>query len=657
MCGICGFVGFEDQNLIKKMCDIIAHRGPDDVGFYTDKNVCLGNRKLAVIDLAGGHQPLSNEDETIWIVYNGEVYNFLTLRNELEKRGHRFRTNSDTEVIVHAYEEYGVDFVDKLRGMFAFALWDSNNKKLLLVRDRLGIKPLYYTWINGILVFASEIKSILEFEEFPREINLSVLEEYLRFRCVFAPATVFKYIFKLEPGSILEVTVGDKLSHTLTRYWRLPIASNEHVPAFDKALYRFKELMRESVKMRLIADVPLGVFLSGGIDSSYVTALAALLMSERVKTFSVGFEDERYSELPYARAVAEYLGTDHHEYIVTEDSLRLLPEIVWYFDEPVADPAAIPTYILARETRKHVTVVLTGEGGDELFGGYEQYRILAITQRLEPAIKLMFRTNKSKHIIRQFMRKLFTKIPDLLLNLLFPYASSLGMSGLDRLIDYLSLIASEKYPEAYVELTSVFGKKDLSKLTSLQNYKCCKNNILVKKISLEPRCLLETVKFAINAETRFHLPDNLLMKIDKMTMAHSLEARIPYLDHMLVEYVSQLPLEYKIFRDMLSIKDKYLLRVAAKDILPSEIVKRKKHRFVVPIGEWLSRDHLHLLYNLVDEDLANVLNMRYILEEISKNYNNSRLFYARQLWSLLTLCLWYKIFVTGEEFRKLTLYF
>ncbi len=655
MCGICGFAGFEDRNLIKKMCDIIAHRGPDDVGFYADKNVCLGNRRLAVIDLAGGHQPLSNEDETIWIVYNGEVYNFLMLRDELEKRGHKFKTNSDTEVIVHAYEEYGVNFVNKLRGMFAFALWDSNEKKLFLVRDRLGIKPLYYTWINGALVFASEIKSILEFEEVPREINLSVLEEYLRFRCVFAPATMFKHIFKLEPGSILEVTVGDKLSHTLTKYWRLPTVNDEHTLAFDEALHRFKELMRESVKMRLIADVPLGVFLSGGIDSSYVTALAASLMSERVKTFSVGFEDERYSELPYARAVAEYLETDHHEYVITKDSLKLLPEVVWYFDEPVADPAAIPTYILAKETRKHVTVVLTGEGGDELFGGYEQYKILAATQRLEPAVRLTFRANKVRHLARRLAKKLFVKMPSSLLDSLVPYASSLGVSGVDRLIDYLSLVASKKYSEAYTELISVFGGRELSEL--IPSYRHHGGNPLIERVSSKPYCLSETIKFAISVETRFHLPDNLLMKVDKMTMANSLEARVPYLDHMLVEYVFQLPLKYKIYQDISLIRDKYLLRMAAKNCLPPEMVKRRKHRFVVPIGEWLSKDYLHLFYNLADENLANMLNIQSMIGKISKNYSNSQLFYARQLWSLLTLCLWYRIFVVRENFRKLALYF
>lgn len=651
MCGICGFAGFEDRNLIKKMCDVVAHRGPDDFGFYTDKDLCLGNRRLAVIDVAGGRQPISNEDETVWIVYNGEIYNFLVLREKLENKGHRFKTNSDTEVIVHAYEEYGIDFVNRLRGMFAFALWDSNRRKLFLVRDRLGIKPLYYTRVDGVLVFASEIKSILEFEEVPREINPNVLEEYLRFRCVFAPATMFKHIFKLEPGSILEVTVGDKLSYVLTKYWELPVASDEHVPTFDEALHRFKELMRESVKMRLIADVPLGVFLSGGIDSSYVTALAASLMSERVKTFSVGFEDERYSELPYARAVAEYLGTDHHEYIVTEDSLKLLPEIVWYFDEPVADPAAIPTYILARETRKYVTVVLTGEGGDELFGGYEQYKILVATQRLEPVVKFTLRRDKSQHVALQLAKTLLTKAPPSVLDALLPHASSFGMRGIDRLIDYLSLIASGKYSEAYSELTSIYGRKELRE-TVLSSQEHCKKNLFPSKAPFEPRCSSETIKFVMDVETRFHLADNLLAKVDKMTMAHSLEARVPYLDHVVVEYVSKLPLGYKIRQSVFLIKDKHLLRVAAKDVLPSEITKRKKHRFVVPIGEWLSKDSVSLVQNMISNELGKLLRVEY-LRMIKRDYDYSRLYYARQLWSLLTLCLWYKEFIEGERVNNL----
>lgn len=650
MCGICGIVGFEDADLIKRMCDKIVHRGPDDFGYFIDENICLGNRRLAIIDISGGHQPLSNEEGDIWITYNGEVYNFQQLKNDLEKKGHIFKTNCDTEVIVHAYEEYDLSFVDKLRGMFAFAIWDSRKRRVILARDRIGIKPLYYTWVKNNFIFASEIKSILEYEEVSRELNTRFLEEYLRFRCVFSPNTLFKHIFKLRPGTLLEIALEERTPRvSVRRYWKLPKKMGWRNTSFAKALATVEKLVKEAVAMRLIADVPLGVFLSGGIDSSYITLLAAQLIPETLKTFSIGFEEEEYSELRYARAVADYLETDHHEFILSEESIKLLPEIVWHFDEPVADPAAIPTYILSRETRKYVTVVLTGEGGDELAGGYEQYKIFYASKKVRPLLKAIA-IKPLREISEKIGSKLMLSPLSKQVDNVFPRVSALGVEGFRRLILYSSLFASEDYLNSYIELTSVFDSKDLCNVLKTSD---ANQSFFRLYPSFSKKELIESLMFI---ETRYHLADNLLMKIDKMTMAHSLEARVPYLDHVIAEYFFSLPTKFKILQIGTRIEDKYILRHLLREHSLSAIARRRKHRFVVPIGEWLSsKDYIHIVYNLITEDLEKYVNNRY-LKKVARNYDGSSLYFARQLWSLLTLSLWYKEFVEGTSITQLSSY-
>src|SRR5437763_1105943 len=373
MCGIAGFIDVERsrenaEQLIDRMCQVIRHRGPDDQGVWVGNGVGLGMRRLSIIDLAGGQQPIFNEDRSILIVFNGEIYNYRELQKELQERGHRFTTNSDTETIVHAYEEYGDDCVKHLRGMFTFAIWDRKRQRLLAARDRFGKKPLNYYWDGQRLIFGSEIKSILE-ADIPREINHIALDEYLVYRCIPTPHTLFKDVMKLPAAHILIYENGQI---STKRYWDLPFTptcQDDEATAIE----RTRELLKEAVQVRLMSEVPLGAFLSGGVDSSIVVALMSQMLAQPVKTFSIGFEEDDYSELPYARQVARHFGTDHHEFFVKPELVSVLPQLAWAYDEPFGDASMLPTYYVSKLAREHVTVVLTGDGGDEIFGGYSRY--------------------------------------------------------------------------------------------------------------------------------------------------------------------------------------------------------------------------------------------------------------------------------------------
>ena len=373
MCGIAGFIDAQCSydnavQLIDRMCKVIRHRGPDDQGVWVGDGMAVGMRRLSIIDLVGGHQPIFNEDQSVLVVFNGEIYNYRELRHLLEERGHHFQTTSDTEAIVHAYEEYGDDCVKQLRGMFTFAIWDRKRQRLLAARDRFGKKPLNYYWDGQRLIFGSEIKSLLE-AAIPREINHLALDEYLTYLCVPAPNTLFNGVFKLPAAHILVYEDGQISTR---RYWELPF-----IPTCQDdeatAIERTRALLQEAVEVRLMSEVPLGAFLSGGVDSSVVVGLMSQVMSRPVKTFSIGFEEEEYSELPYARQVAAHFGTDHCEFLVRPDLISVLPQLVWAYDEPFADASMLPTYYVSKLAREHVTVVLTGDGGDEIFGGYTRY--------------------------------------------------------------------------------------------------------------------------------------------------------------------------------------------------------------------------------------------------------------------------------------------
>ena len=634
MCGICGIVGFNDKKLLKRMCEVVSHRGPNDKGIFIDNEIGLGNQRLSIIDILGGHQPIHNEDETIWTTYNGEIYNFNKLRKDLEKRGHHFYTSSDTEVVVHAYEEFGDSCVHEFRGMFAFAIWDSTKKRLLLARDRLGIKPLYYTSTNGIFLFGSEIKSILQYEEIVRSVNYRALYNFLTFRFVPAPDTMFRGIKKLLPGSILTIKNG---KIRIQKYWSPKAIA---APTKPETYYidRLREILRNSIQVRLMSDVPLGAYLSGGVDSSSIVGMMSSIMDTPVETFSVGFGEGGYvDELVYARKVAEYFGTNHHEFLVDESSLGILPEVVWHFDEPLADPAAIPTYLISELAKKHVTVVLTGEGADEIFAGYLQYKLIVGGQRYLKPLPRFF-----KNMISGIVRI----APSQLLDRFFVYSSALGEGAKDRFSKYVTSLNNKG--ECYLSMISIFNKQEIEEL--------CTNGFLKENQNLRIDDTINHHLETVHAGSLLHqfqlmeieteLPDDLLMKVDKMTLANSVEARVPYLDHKLVEFSFSIPESLKIR----GLTEKYILRKAMSDFLPKGIGTRKKHRFFVPIDSWIENNSETISQILSEETIRKrgYFKSEYIRRMI-RRFQRSKLYFSRQIWSLLTFELWHRIFMDSDN--------
>lgn len=628
MCGIAGFAGLNDKDLLGKMCDVISHRGPNDKGYFLDKDIGLGNRRLSIIDIKGGHQPIHNEDESIWITFNGEIYNFLELKKELESKGHKFYTNSDTEVIIHTYEEYGYSFVEKLRGIFAFAIWDDTKKQLLLVRDRLGVKPLYYTIFDGKILFGSEIKSILQYNGVKRKINFKALNYFLTLRYVPGPDTIFDKIHKLQPSNIL-IWRDNKIS--IKRYWSLKLEpSNYSENFYTQRLY---ELLKEAVRTELMSEVPLGVYLSGGIDSTVITTLMSQVSQEEIKTFSVGFGDERTDELNYARIVSENFGTSHNEFIIKPKAMKFLPEIIWHFDEPIADPAAIPVYLLSELAKKYVTVVLTGEGGDELFAGYEQYKILYNAKKY------------TRFIPNKFISKVLSVTPESLLDHFFKYSSSLGIEGKKRAIGCFDMI-NKDILESYLKIVSIFDDSELKKVIKSQETFPVKEKYEKYFKNVELKNILNKL---LLLETEIQLPDNFLMKDDKMTMAYSIEARVPLLDHKLVEFVATIPPSLKL-RGM---KDKYILRKLMSKFTPV-IMKRKKQRFFVPIDTWLGGELWEVTNQILSKEnieKTGIFNYNYI-KHIIDNFKTSKLFYSRQIWNLLNFEIWRRVFIEERDLKS-----
>src|SRR6184192_1590034 len=538
MCGIAGFINAEHsrddaEQLIDRMCQVIRHRGPDDQGTWVGEGVALGMRRLSIIDLAGGHQPIFNEDQSILVVFNGEIYNYRELRQILEERGHRFATKSDTETIVHAYEEYGADCVKHLRGMFTFALWDRKRQRLLAARDRFGKKPLNYYWDGQRLIFGSEIKSILE-AGIPREIDAVALDEYLAYSYVPTPNTLFKNVKKLPAAHILIYEDGQM---STKRYWELPFTPTCQ-DGEATALERTRELLKDAVRVRLMSEVPLGAFLSGGIDSSIVVGLMSSMMSQPVKTFSIGFEEDDFSELPYARQIAQHFGTDHHEFFVRPELVSVLPQLVWAYDEPFADASMLPTYYVSKLAKEHVTVVLTGDGGDEIFGGYTRYeREMSI--------------NRIPAFLRAFMGFGSRLMPEGMRG-----KKRLGMLWHDPATRYAQLFTpfhSDGRPAMYTpEYFTLVGEHD--PYARLIN-------------QFRHIAHLDTVSQLQYVDVRAYLTDDILVKVDKASMFNSLETRSPLLDQHLAEYVSSLPSTIRT-RDRVL---KYLLKKVAADLLPAEI--------------------------------------------------------------------------------------
>lgn len=625
MCGIVGIVRSDrsdvDQALLGRMCDAIRHRGPDDDGFYVNGPVGLGMRRLSIIDVQGGHQPIHNQDRTAWIVFNGEIYNYRELREKLEKLGHTFYTNSDTEAIVHAYDRYGADCPKHLRGMFAFAIWDERTEELFVARDRVGKKPLLYAQVNGQFVFGSEFAALLLHPAIGKDIDTEALHHYLSFMCVPAPLTAYRAIRKLEPGHSLRWRKGEL---RIERYWQPDFTQKLKVDE-EEAGARAIEVLRDAVKVRLMSEVPLGAFLSGGIDSSAVVALMSELSPDPVKTFSIGFEEQDFSELHHARRVAEHVGADHHEFIVRADALDVLPTLVEHYGEPYADSSAIPTYYVARETRRHVTVALNGDGGDETFAGYERYA----------AMRLAERYHRIPAVLREsVVRQVIGMIPS-------------SATKRSRIRDVQRFLGAASLPkvERYLRWVSVFdqnAKRDLY----ADSFRHETERVSAASL-LDPWFAGANgsgiVDAALLTDLMTYLPNDLLVKVDIATMAVSLEARSPFLDHHVIEFAASLPEKYKLR----GLTTKYLLKRVLKKLLPQENLARRKMGFGVPIGHWFRGQLQPFLRETIlsEKALRRGLFKPETVKQLVELHTTRERDYSHQLWTLLMLELWFERFI------------
>src|SRR6266446_426165 len=628
MCGICGIVNFNatepvDHHLVERMTSAQRHRGPDDDGYFVENNVGLGHRRLSIIDLSGGKQPIFNEDGSVVVVFNGEIYNFADLTAGLIARGHQFKTRSDTETIVHAYEEYGLDCMKDFRGMFAFAIWDRRRKRLLLVRDRVGIKPVYYYAGKDFFVFASEIKSLLQHPRVPREVDHEAVDLFLALRYVPGPRTMFKNIFKLQPGHWMAVEEG---GIQIRKYWDLEYQERESPHAVEE----FEHLLEESVRLRLISEVPLGVFLSGGLDSSAMLAMMSRITGgERVKTFSVGYESsgpleaevEEANEFAFAREAAAHFGAEHHEFRLNAGDFRdAIPTMVSHLDEPMADPSCIPLYFISKLARNYITVVLSGEGADETMAGYSLYRrLLALEKtvgRLGPlanAIPALAALPVGDRV-RAYIRRAGSRLED-------HYRGVVKGLSMDA---QLALIGPGRFREAEQELDRVFGGY-FSR---------------VEKAS--------TLNRMLYADAKVWLPEDLLLKADKMTMATAVELRVPFLDHKLVEFSATLPESLKISQN----KGKWILREAMRNVLPPSIIHRSKKGFPSPAAAWFRvelRDFVRDTLLGSNAACRSFFDLQAI-EDIVSRQEKGKLSGFQEVWSLLVFEFWHNQFI--DDFRS-----
>ncbi len=626
MCGICGIIYKDgtrpDQGLLKASNDLQTHRGPDDEGYYVDGPVGLAMRRLSIIDLSTGHQPISYDDEKLWIVFNGEIYNFLELRAELEGRGHRFKTKSDTEVILALYKESGPDCVKRLRGMFALAIWDKPRKRLMLARDRLGKKPLVYADRPDFLAFASELRCLFVWPGIPKETDPAELDRFLSLQYIPSPGTIYRAVRKLPPGHVL---LHERGRIDIYPYWNLPLGQEPLTRDPIEAQHLIREKLKEAVRLRMISDVPLGAFLSGGIDSSIIVALMSQLSSQPVKTFSIGFEEQSFSELPFAKQVAERYGCQHTEFVVKPEMTEVLPKLAWHYGEPYADSSALPSYYVARETRKHVTVALNGDGGDENFGGYIRYFAMKagryydnlpgpLRAALEAGARHIPETNAPFGFgwrLKRFLK------------------SALHRDIAQRHLRMICYFPEDDKEELY---TPEFRRRLGGDAGSAGGYLArafreCEREDFVNRL--------------LYVDFKTYLPECLMAKMDIAAMANSLEGRSPFLDHEFVEMVYRMPGEWKLK----GLKGhKWILKEAFKDHLPPAISKRGKMGFGIPLHGWF-RGPLKGFWEqtvLSEKALARGYFQKPALDRLWTEHQNGKREHGFRLWALLMLELWHQ---------------
>lgn len=624
MCGICGLYHADgqpaDADLLARMIAPMRHRGPDDVGLWSGGPVGLANARLAVIDLSpAGHQPMSNEDGTVWIAFNGEVYNFLELRRQAAQRGHRLASRTDTEAVIHLYEDLGTGCVHLLRGMFAFALWDGRRQRLFLARDRLGQKPLYYFWDGTHLAFASEIKALLECPWLPQEVNVEAVPVYLAHGYVPTPDTIFRHVRALPPGHTLTIEDG-RLE--VAEYWDVAYSVAE-VRSEEECVEELRARLREAVRLRLISDAPLGALLSGGIDSTAIVALMSDLSDRPVQTFAIGFAGEpSFNELDPARQAASRYGTDHHEFVVEPDAVELLPKLVWHYDQPFGDSSAIPTYLVSQLTRQHVTVALSGDGGDELFAGYERFAAARLAERWAWVPNEVWRT--ATHVLRALPESTAYRG---VVRRARRFVEAAGLPLLDRYLSWVGLFSAELREQVLADRTEVDVR------ASFHRY-------------LDQVRGMDSISQLLYLNTKTYLADDLLVKADRMSMAHGLETRSPFLDHELVQWAARLPVDLKLR----GTSTKYILKRALRGLVPDDIIDRPKHGFGVPVGRWFRADlsgyvrEMLLDRRALDRGYFRPEGLRWLIEQ----HQTGRRDFGHQLWTLLTLEVWHRVFIDKQ---------
>ena len=628
MCGIAGIVRFNPRDVVeearlKRMRDVLRHRGPDGEGLWIDGPVGLAHRRLAIVDVAGGLQPMAGEDDRVWITYNGEIYNHAALRPGLEAKGHRYQTRSDTETILHLYEEEADRCVESLQGMFAFALWDRPRERLLLARDRLGIKPLYYSVTDRELLFASEIKAILAVTPERPALNHAALPEFLATRFLAGDETFFRGIRKLPPGHVLtwSLTAGPRRR----RYWSLPTGTDDSPARFDQRADELRARLEATVRSHLMSDVPLGLFLSGGLDSSGLAALMAPMVSDRIRTFAVGFDDAASNELPFARLAARAVGAQHHEVVLSpDDFFGSLPRLVWHEDEPIAFPSSIALNVVSQLARPHVKVVLTGEGADELFLGYNWYRLTAWNEQLGRRYRAW-----TPPALRRGVRHAVSSLPRSLRR----YASR-SFLALDPGVRAVCYENFSVFSDAWRR--SLLADRQL--VEAMDPYR--------EQLRCFEQAPGSTLDRMSHADLQTYLVE-LLMKQDQMSMAASIESRVPFLDHELVEHVVRTPAQYKIR----GLTTKAILREALRDRVPSEILRRRKLGFPVPFGRWARERFAPLIRDTIlgPRALARGMFAREPLERLVAEHEAGSANHADRLWLLLNLEIWQRIFLDGED--------